>query len=35
MTVGDIIGEPYDIHPEVAPKGTGGAGCRNCWTWWA
>ncbi|QFR00131.1 dipeptide ABC transporter ATP-binding protein [Streptomyces phaeolivaceus] len=21
MTVGDIIGEPYDIHPEVAPKG--------------
>ncbi|MEU6118442.1 dipeptide ABC transporter ATP-binding protein [Streptomyces sp. NPDC047117] len=22
MTVGDIIGEPYDIHPEVAPKGS-------------
>ncbi|MFE9359869.1 ABC transporter ATP-binding protein [Streptomyces olivaceoviridis] len=21
MTVGDIIGEPYDIHPEAAPKG--------------
>jgi oligopeptide/dipeptide ABC transporter ATP-binding protein len=21
MTVGDIIGEPYTIHPEVAPKG--------------
>ncbi|MFG1809295.1 ABC transporter ATP-binding protein [Streptomyces sp. NPDC049040] len=21
MTVGDIIGEPYQIHPEVAPKG--------------
>ncbi|GAB2492634.1 ABC transporter ATP-binding protein [Streptosporangium sandarakinum] len=21
MTVGDIIGEPYEIHPEVAPKG--------------
>ncbi|MEU2897607.1 ABC transporter ATP-binding protein [Streptomyces sp. NPDC001273] len=21
MTVGDTIGEPYDIHPEVAPKG--------------
>ncbi|MCW2872978.1 dipeptide ABC transporter ATP-binding protein, partial [Actinacidiphila oryziradicis] len=21
MTVGDIIGEPYDIHPEVVPKG--------------
>ena len=21
MTVGDIVGEPYDIHPEVAPKG--------------
>ncbi|MEU7331133.1 ABC transporter ATP-binding protein [Streptomyces parvus] len=22
MTVGDIIGEPYEIHPEVAPKGS-------------
>jgi oligopeptide transport system ATP-binding protein len=21
MTVGDIVGEPYEIHPEVAPKG--------------
>ncbi|MDF2261083.1 ATP-binding cassette domain-containing protein, partial [Streptantibioticus ferralitis] len=21
MTVGDIIGEPFEIHPEVAPKG--------------
>ncbi|OIJ98166.1 ABC transporter ATP-binding protein [Streptomyces monashensis] len=21
MTVGDIVGEPYDIHPEAAPKG--------------
>ncbi|MEU0007567.1 dipeptide ABC transporter ATP-binding protein [Streptomyces sp. NPDC006314] len=21
MTVGDIVGEPYDIHPDVAPKG--------------
>jgi peptide/nickel transport system ATP-binding protein len=21
MTVGDIIGEPYDIHPDVAPRG--------------
>ncbi|MFB8438622.1 ABC transporter ATP-binding protein [Streptomyces niveus] len=21
MTIGDIIGEPFDIHPEVAPKG--------------
>ncbi|MBN6547711.1 ABC transporter ATP-binding protein, partial [Actinacidiphila bryophytorum] len=21
MTVGDIIGEPYEIHPDVAPKG--------------
>jgi oligopeptide transport system ATP-binding protein len=21
MTVGDIVGEPFDIHPEVAPKG--------------
>lgn len=33
MTVGDIIGEPYEIHPEVAPKGNGGAGCRSCWRW--
>jgi oligopeptide transport system ATP-binding protein len=22
MTVGDLVGEPFDIHPEVAPKGT-------------
>ncbi len=22
MTVGDIIGEPFDIHPEAAPKGS-------------
>ncbi|GAA2953255.1 dipeptide ABC transporter ATP-binding protein [Streptomyces enissocaesilis] len=22
MTVGDIVGEPYEIHPEVAPKGS-------------
>ncbi|HEY9440557.1 MAG TPA: dipeptide ABC transporter ATP-binding protein [Streptomyces sp.] len=22
MTVGDIIGEPYEIHPEVAPRGS-------------
>nr|MBA3574671.1 ATP-binding cassette domain-containing protein [Pseudonocardiales bacterium] len=21
MTVGDIVGEPFEIHPEVAPKG--------------
>jgi oligopeptide transport system ATP-binding protein len=21
MTVGDLVGEPYEIHPEVAPKG--------------
>ena len=24
MTVGDIIGEPYEIHPEVAPEGRAG-----------
>ncbi|WP_432109794.1 ABC transporter ATP-binding protein [Streptomyces sp. AA1529] len=24
MTVGDIVGEPFDIHPEVAPKGDRG-----------
>ncbi|MDR0489348.1 MAG: dipeptide ABC transporter ATP-binding protein [Propionibacteriaceae bacterium] len=22
MTVGDIVGEPFDIHPDVAPKGS-------------
>jgi len=22
MTVGDIIGEPFEIHPEAAPKGS-------------
>ncbi|WP_117665188.1 ATP-binding cassette domain-containing protein, partial [Micromonospora sp. MW-13] len=22
MTVGDLIGEPFEIHPEVAPKGS-------------
>ncbi|GAA4688750.1 ABC transporter ATP-binding protein [Phytohabitans rumicis] len=22
MTVGDLVGEPYEIHPEVAPKGS-------------
>ena len=22
MTVGDIVGEPYEIHPDVAPKGS-------------
>ena len=22
MTVGDIVGEPFEIHPEVAPKGS-------------
>ncbi len=22
MTVGDIVGEPYEIHPEVAPRGS-------------
>ena len=25
MTVGDIIGEPFEIHPEVAPQGRAGA----------
>ncbi len=35
MTVGDIVGEPYEIHPEVAPKrrpppqGAGAAGGRR------
>ncbi len=32
MTVGDIIGEAYDIHPEVAPKGDRRGGCSTCWT---
>ncbi|MFC7219994.1 ABC transporter ATP-binding protein [Streptomyces polyrhachis] len=29
MTVGDIIGETFDIHPEVAPKGSRGARVRE------
>ncbi|GAA2240658.1 dipeptide ABC transporter ATP-binding protein [Streptomyces amakusaensis] len=29
MTVGDIIGEPFDIHPEVAPKGDRGRRVRE------
>ena len=34
MTVGDIIGEPFEIHPDVAPKGEPAArGCRSCSTW--
>jgi oligopeptide transport system ATP-binding protein len=34
MTVGDIIGEPFEIHSEVVPKGGRQAsGCRSCSTW--
>jgi oligopeptide transport system ATP-binding protein len=29
MTVGDIIGEPFEIHPEVAPKGSRDAKVRE------
>ncbi|MGH3325176.1 MAG: ABC transporter ATP-binding protein, partial [Streptomyces sp.] len=29
MTVGDIIGEPFDIHPEVAPRGDRGRRVRE------
>jgi oligopeptide transport system ATP-binding protein len=29
MTVGDIIGEPFEIHSEVAPKGSRGAKVRE------
>ena len=29
MTVGDIIGEPFDIHPDVAPKGARAARVRE------
>ena len=35
MTVGDIIGEPYDIHPEVAPQGRPapqGPGAARAWS---
>ena len=33
MTVGDIIGEPFEIHPDVAPKGDRArARSRSCWT---
>ena len=34
MTVGDIVGEPFEIHPDVAPKGDRGrARCGSCWRW--
>ena len=29
MTVGDIVGEPFEIHPEVAPKGSRSARVRE------
>ena len=29
MTVGDIVGEPFEIHPEVAPKGSRAAKVRE------
>jgi oligopeptide transport system ATP-binding protein len=29
MTVGDIVGEPFEIHPEVAPKGERGRKVRE------
>ena len=29
MTVGDIVGEPFEIHPEVAPKGSRRAKVRD------
>ena len=34
-TVGDIIGEPFDIHPDVVPKEAAGARCRTSSTGWA
>ncbi len=34
MTVGDIIGEPFEIHPDVVPQGRpAAAGARSCSTW--
>ena len=33
MTVGDIIGEPFEIHPDAAPKGSRPSGSRSCSTW--
>ena len=33
MTVGDIVGEPFDIHPDVAPRSDRRRGCRSCSTW--
>ena len=32
-TVGDIIGEPYEIHTDVVPRVVGASGCRSCSTW--
>ncbi len=34
MTVGDIIGEPFEIHPMWPPRATGAARCRSCWRSW-
>ena len=32
-TVGDIVGEPFEIHPDVVPQAAAGAsGSRSCWT---
>ena len=33
MTVGDIVGEPFDIHPDVVPKRVAARRCRTCSTW--
>jgi peptide/nickel transport system ATP-binding protein len=35
MTVGDIVGEPFEIHPEVVPPGGGARAWPSCSTWWA
>jgi ABC-type dipeptide/oligopeptide/nickel transport system ATPase subunit len=32
-TVGDIIGEPYEIHSDVLPRAAVVSGCRSCSIW--
>ncbi len=34
-TVGDIVGEPFEIHTDVLPKARPPAdGFSSCWSWW-
>ena len=32
--IGDIVGEPFEIHSESCPSATAGSGFSSCWSWW-